>query len=382
MKTEAEDSALWFVVCAGRRSQPGHSQFVRVGDDAGLAALRNRHANQGLYGSTCFYKAGHADADRIYPLYFHFASEDLELAHRSTLEAVFYINEAFSVPLDLIEISYNGAGASDRENGGRDKAVTGSAVIATGNNRACVADEAEFVLSVPPTVFGGRPTSVMPALNYHLARQIAGAGIKYIDIDKYVRDSYVPLLGCKNSSTDRFAIALTVKELLYLDSRRLVELSIQPRYESMILPRFVPEAAEWFDEVHAEFEQRQHRQDKLRELILKGGWQIPPCVRRLTWAHLDESATFEACRIISAAYSFLGSHEDEVWYHILRLARRNTIQGVREHQRLRAIITFAGENPMLPDCSHPLLKQFCPTGGCYIAELLEEYKQPHLFQGL
>lgn len=45
------------------------------------------------------------------------------------------------------------------------------------------ASAAEMVILIPPVVFDGQPTTVMPAMNYDLARQMADDGISNIDVD-------------------------------------------------------------------------------------------------------------------------------------------------------------------------------------------------------
>lgn len=246
-----------------------------------------------------------------------------------------------------------------------------------------ISSAAEIFLLIHPMVFGGRPTPLMPAINYYLASQMVEDGLTNIEIDSYIRDSYISLPNSINSATDRSVIRLTPKELLYLDGKRIVDLSKQPRpYDSMIMLWEAPEAVEWFTGVLAEFEKEQHRQNELRKLVLKNGWQIPSCIRRLAWADLDKSTAFEACRLISGTYSFLGSNEEEIRYHILRLAKRNGIAGLKEYQKLNAIVTFGAEYPMLAKCQHPLMFRFCPAGGCFIKEFIDEYEKPYLFNDI
>jgi hypothetical protein len=220
----------------------------------------------------------------------------------------------------------------------------------------------------------------MPAINYYLAGQMVHEGLKNIEIDSYIRDSYIPLTNSINSVTNRFVIRLTWKELIYLNGNRIIDLSKQPRPDDLMITQQEVPGVEWFVEVHADFEKELLRQDELQKLILKNGWQIPPCIRRLTWADLDINSAIEACRLISGTYSFLGSHEEEIRYHILRLAKRNSITGFQEYQKLKNIVTFGVENPTLAECRHPLLSRFCPAGGCFIAELIEEYEKPLLFE--
>ncbi|MFC1635735.1 hypothetical protein ACFL5Z_12920 [Planctomycetota bacterium] len=248
------------------------------------------------------------------------------------------------------------------------------------NNAGEDASTAEIVILIHPIVFGGQSTAPTLAINYLLARQMVDDGLSNVDFDGYVRDSYFSLPNSIHSATGRFVIPLTFKELLYLDGNRIAELSIRPRPDdSMIMSRRAPEAVEWFDEIHAEFEKKRRRQNELRRLVLKDGWEIPPCIRRLLWLDADESTILEACRIISGTFSFLGSNEAEIRYHIQRLARRNAINGFNEHQRLKAIVTFGVENPMLADCQQPLLYRYCP-GRCFVADLIEEYEKPYLFE--
>lgn len=239
---------------------------------------------------------------------------------------------------------------------------------------------AEIVISIPPVVFGGQPTPLVHVINCHLARQMADYGIENIDIDQYQRDSFIPLPNSINSATGRWAILLTDKELLYLDGHRIAELSREPRPDdSMVMLRQVPEAVEWFGELHAEFEKKQRRQDELRRLVRQQGWEVPPCIRRLLWLDADEGTVFEACRLISGTYSFLGSNETEIRYHVQRLARRNDITDFPDHKRLRRITRFGHENPWLFECHHPLLHGYCP-GGCFMTDLIDEHEKPSLFK--
>ena len=173
-------------------------------------------------------------------------------------------------------------------------------------------------------------------------------------------------------------IPLSFKELLYLDVSAIEELAKKPRPEdSMIIPKEIPEAVEWFREVYESVETEQKKKAKLLESMLVDGWQIPEYLRNLLWRKLSINAGLEACRIIARFYSAIKANEDEIWYQIQRWACRNTY---RNDQKPKAIITFAIENPSLCNCSHPLLQHFCPAGKCFIAELINEYDKPHLFE--
>jgi hypothetical protein len=368
MNTRNIDNARYRLIKAGER---GESVFVDITDEAAVEAVRHQFGNRNLLISASYYTALDPSAPRIEPLRVHIACRDWEQARISTLEVCYYINERFCIPLDCQEITLTaGADIAHNPSAGGSSKITGTDVM-------CTAADAEMVIIVHPDVFGGQLTPLVLVMNYQLARQMVEAGIENIDIDKYARDTYVLLPGCKNSDTGGFVTSFATKELLYLNIRQIAGLLKQPRYESMIMPRFIPEAAKWFAATCADFEKKQHQQEELRKLILQKGWQIPPCIRRLSWADLAKDTTLEACRVISGAYSFLGSHEDEIWYHILRLARRNAVS---DQQRLRAIVTFAVENRMFMGCEHPLLKRFCPAGKCFLAELLQECKEPYLFE--
>jgi len=337
------------------------SCFIKVGDDESEEAFRNSAGNIDLLISTWYSAVPDISTPRNYSLSFHIVSNNPETARVSALELINYIEETYSIPDENIEIIYSG---------GSDNNPDAKEVISA----------VEIIILIPPVIFGGLPTPLMPALNYYLARQMVDEGLTNIEIDSYVRDSYIPLPNSINSATDKFVIRLTWKELIYLNGDRIVDLSKQPRPDDLIILQEVPEAVECFAEVHADFEKKLFRQDELQKIMLENGWQIPPCIRRLTWANLDRNSALEACRLIGGSFSFLGSHEEEIRYHVLRLARRNDITGFREHQKLKNIVTYGIENPMLAECQHPLLSRFCPTGGCYIAELIEEYEKPLLFE--
>ncbi len=342
--------------------------FVNVADNNAIDNFRTQYSNQDLLMSACYYIAAEPTASRIYPLWFRIVSNNLEDARTSALEAVFYINENFAVPQDSIELIYNGGGfyAGD--------SIQKNHTAATGATKVDTSDS-EFIISIPPVVFESKPTPLMPALNYHLARQMAEDGIQRIDIDVY-GEIFIPLANSIWNS--RFVIPLTVNELFYLDAKSIATLSSSPRSEDcLILPNCIPATTEWFSELHKEAEKNYKEQKQLQKMLLERGWQIPPCIRRLHWADLDTGTALEACRIISQFYSFIYAGDDEIWYHILRLANRNNI---KDHEKLKAIISFAVESGSFVNCSYPLLRQFCPSSKCYIARMNEEYKNPYLFK--
>lgn len=374
---------------AAKASEGGKVVIINMANDEDVQAFRNQHQNTDLFVSVCSFNSPELSAPRTYPLYFRIASSSLEKAQRSTLEAVYYLTENFSIPEDCIEVIYNsggfvGAGNSngDADDGGDNydgDSFTGGGRMDSGKNATDSILAAEMIILIPPVVFNGRPLPFMQALNYRLARQLAKDGTKNINTDVYEKEHFLPLPNSINSDTGRFIIPLQLKELIYLDAHNIDELSKQPRAEdSMIMPLKMPEAVEWFNEVYEEEEKQQQRQKQLQELVLKQGWQIPPCIRRLTWMDLSKEQAFEACRIISQFYSWIKASPDEIWHHFQQLDYRNHIG---DYKKQKAIIAFALENPGFVGCQqHPLLKQFCPAGKCFIAELIDEYEKPHLFQ--
>lgn len=217
----------------------------------------------------------------------------------------------------------------------------------------------------------------MPALNYHLARQIADDGIQNIDIDVYQKDHYIPLINSINSTSGNFIVSLTPKELLYLDGKGIIELSKQPRPDDLTIePSVIPESVEWYYETHAEFEKKVLRQDELQKLIKDQGWEIPPCIRRWLRLCLYDNVRLEVYRIISQFLSWIGASESEIRHQIQNIDSRNPIDN---YLKLNAIISFGVDNGWFVGCQHPLLQKFCP-GYCFISHALKEYQQPRLFE--
>jgi len=164
---------------------------------------------------------------------------------------------------------------------------------------------------------------------------------------------------------------------LYLDGTGLLELSKQPRSDDTDAEdRYVPQAAAWFAQTRQEEESRQEWQSQLQQTLMKTGWQVPPCIRRLHWEDLSEDEALEACRVMAQFYPFINAGEEEVWYHVGRLKRRH---GIRESARLGVIIAFGSENPGFPGCDHPLLQRFCPAARCRFEDIYNDYVNPRLF---
>ena len=240
-----------------------------------------------------------------------------------------------------------------------------------------VTTAAVIIISISPVVFGGRPTPLMPAMNYHLARQMAKDGLDNLDIDVYQRDRFVRLPNSINAAAGRFVIPLAMKELLYLDGKAIAELAKKPKPEnSLIMPTSASEAVEWYAETLAEFEKEQHQQDDLRKRVLDKGWEVPQCIRRMMQLCLYDHNRLEAYRVISQFFSWIKAGPTEIRQVIHAVDRRNPL---RDRRKIDEIIDFAAENPWFAGCQNPLLQQFCPAGGCFMAELLKEYEQPPLF---
>jgi hypothetical protein len=349
--------------------------FIDMTDENSVKMARSQHNNENLHISVCSYNTPDPSAPRTYPLYFKIASNSSENVLKAALEICFYSSDNFSIPQDCIEVIYTGGG------NGMDAGAAGSAANSggkSGNNTGNANRiAAEIVILIPPIVFARQSTPLMLAINYELARQLAEEVTENTDFDIYHRDYLIRLPNSFNSQTGSYVITLHIKELLYMDAAAIAGLSKESRPEdSLILPRPVPEAIEWFAGLLEDTERKQQRQKQLQELLLKNGWQIPPCIRRLTWADLGKEEAVEACRIISQFYSWIDASPNEIRYHLQQIDRRNRIE---DYPRLKAIIAFALENPGFAGCEHPMTQYLCPTGKCFMAELIEKYEKPYLF---
>jgi hypothetical protein len=342
--------------------------FVNLEDGEALDAIRAAHGNRELVISVASYAVPDPSSPCVYSLCFHITSGSLEQARRSTLHVVYYIAENCGIPQESLDIVYNGGGIA--LGGGDQPAHNAKANISA-------TAPAEMVILIPPAVFGGTPTAIMPSLNYDLARQMSAVGIENLDIDVYMREHFVPLPDSVCPATGRFAVSVGIQELLYLDAVSIFDLSKQPRGEdSLAVSCFVPKAVEWFAKALAEKDKQARRQAQLREHLLGLGWVIPPCIRHLDWAELPKDSVLETCRIVAGFYPFIGAGTDEVWYHTHRLTQRHRL---KPGARIQAIAAFGNENPAFVGCNHPLLQQFCPASGCLINHLIDELKNPRLF---
>ena len=145
----------------------------------------------------------------------------------------------------------------------------------------------------------------------------------------------------------------------------------------MVIPRQISGAVEWFAVVFRDVENNRKKQEQLLNLMLQSGWKIPECIRKLQKLCLYGNTRLEAYRIIAQFYSWIKSSIDEIWFQIQDLDQRNPINNI---QKLRAVITFAIENPYFTGCEHKLLQRFCPAGKCFMAKLIKECEKPHLFE--
>jgi len=372
MNPEDGMNNLWNELAAIKPyGQMVRGRFVRIGDDEALADWQNQHKNTDILTSTPTYTAPHRQLLCLAPLSFEITGTDLEEIRKNTVSAFLYLTQYLKIPDDCVEVIYN-AGVDGNSSG------DGSYDGYGGDNRSdCIYNPSKMVLIIPSAVFNCKPTAHMPVINYSLAREMLAAGITLIDIDVYQRDHFLRLPNSINGTNGRYVIPLQIKELMYLDSRSIIELSRQPRAEdSFISPQSVPQATEWFAQELGKAEKEYQRQNQLQKVLLEKGWQIPPCIRRLLWAELDKNNALEMCRLVARFYSFIKASEAEIWQHLHRLDKRHTIN---DYQRLKAIVTFAVENPGMFDCSHPLLRCCCSDRKCFMAKLVEEFENPHLF---
>jgi len=351
-------------------------QWVHTNDYQTKDCWRQKYKDKNLFFSAACFYSPEKSAKCTASMYFVLRARSLDDIREPTIKTCLYISDNFSIPQDCIEVIY--AGGSN----GTDAGAAGSAANNGGesgnNTHNAKSAAAETVILIPPIVFTGQPTPLMPAINYELARQLVEDVTENIDIDVYHRSYLIKLPNSFSPKTGSYVIPLTIKELLYMAAQAIAELSKQPRPEdSLIMPCSVPEAAEWFGRLLEETKKTQERQHQLQNLLFKDGWQTSPCTRRLLWADLDKNNALEACRIISQFYSWIKASPDEIWHYLQQINRRNRIE---DYQRLRAILNFATENPRFANCEHPLLKQFCPAGKCFMAELNSEYECPSLFQ--
>ena len=335
----------------------GESRFIKVSDDDSVQSFRECTGNRDLLISAWQTEIPDIASPRTYFIVFHITANNVESARVSTLEVMYYIEEKFCIPVENLIMILNGS----------DEIVV---------HAADRIGAAEIIILVPSDIFNGLPTPLMPILNYFLAHQMTDDGIQNIDVDVYQRNSFIPLINSINSKSNRFVISLNPKELLYLDGNRIIELSKQLRPDDVIIkPSVIPDAAEWFAQIHAEFEKKVLLQDELQKQLLDHGWEIPFCMRRWFRLSFNDNERLEVYRILSQYFSWIGASESEI-QHLIENINKHT--PIMNYQKLKNIITFGIENPWFVGCQHSLLQKFCPVRW-FITEMMSQYKQPHLF---
>jgi hypothetical protein len=337
--------------------------FIRIEDPEALDTFRTQHGNRDLLVSVAFYESSDLSSRCLYALCFRIRSCTLEQARQSALEVVYYLAENCGMPPESLDLIFNSGG-----------------IVAQGDGQAngSTATPAEIVILVPPSVFNSQPTEHALGINYDLARLMHADGL-HVDVDAYAKEKegqFVWLPNTFNTDTGGHAVVIKADELLNLSAKAVGTLAARPRNDdSFAICRPVPEATEWFAETLAEKEKQARQQSQLRDKLL-GRWAVPPCVRRLDWAEMSDDSALETCRVIAGFYPFVGAGPDEVWYHVRRIDQRH---GLQQSLRLRAIVTFGGENPAFVGCNHPLLRQFCPAGRCFMKDIINEVANPRLF---
>jgi len=304
--------------------------FVNIADPEALATCRAYHGGRDLQISAATWKKPDLSSPSRLSLYWLFASYSIDLIRGIALGVLEYLSGYFAVPEDFITVLYNAGGGADT-----DPARSRLSGRRLGLDGTRAPTPAEIVVVIPPPVFDPPTTPLIPRINYRLARQMKDDGIA-VDIDVYAKDQqFLPPV---NSATGRHITSVSKRELLYLDGTGLLELSKQPRSDDTDAEdRYVPQAAAWFAQTRQEEESRQEWQSQLQQTLMKTGWQVPPCIRRLHWEDLSEDEALEACRVMAQFYPFINAGEEEVWYHVGRLKRRH---GIRESARLGVIIAF------------------------------------------
>jgi hypothetical protein len=347
-----------------RTTASGRLLWVDMADESSLQKQRTACANRNLLASAWRSPEPDLSSPRSHYLNFRTGPGSLEGMRTLALRVCYYIAEYYCIPLECM------ATICDI---GRPKSCDVRAAASVD-----IASPAEITILVDPIVFGGEMISLVPLVNYNLARQMRSDGLE-VDIDAYSRErQWVPLFNSSvNGDTGPFVIRLSSKELLNIDAEGIVELASAPRPDDVCAEECcAPEAVEWFGKALKETEDFTKRQSRLQQLLREKGWMIPPCLGRIVWADMTPEQALEGCRALTSFYALIGAGRDELYEQAHRVARRN---GISDYPRLKNIISFALENPSFAGCGHSLLHGFCPAGGCRMNELLEEVQNPMLF---
>jgi len=337
----------------------GKNGFLDINDPAALEQLRNNHNNADILISTCSYLSPDKSAGRQNPLYVIINSPSADDVRNSAIETIYWLTEETGISEEQMDIYYNGAASANN-------------ATKTPNNSA------NIIIYVNPGIFGSVSTEFMPLICFNLARQIIKSSIKNVLIDVYELDHCMNLPNSIISSSGTYVISLQFKELTFLSNEALAEIAKRPRPDdSYAIIEHNPSAQDWLTQKNNEIIEENKKQNTLLDLILKTGWQIPPCIQKLQSLCLYDNIRLEAYRIIAAFYAWIKASQQQIQHQIQSIDYKNP---VNDHQKIRAIITFAIENPRFVGCGHLLLQRFCPAGKCFMAELINEMERPLLFK--
>jgi len=236
----------------------------------------------------------------------------------------------------------------------------------------------QIYIVVLPEIFAGEHqlSDLMPQINYALARTLFKYCTTTVDIDVYHRNYLIPLANTLNPATGRYVISLSFDEFLNLDAAAIMALAQQPRPEySMVVPYTSASVTKWFEEVQADTLQSDNLQAWLRSEFLKSGWQILPCIARLSRNTYQGNATLEAARIAAQFMAWIGAAQEEVRRQVMDMHCSNSFAS---SDKMTAIVAFAVENPGFGGCEHPLLKANCRHKTCPMPNLQKKLRQQPL----
>jgi hypothetical protein len=340
-------SCSWVAVIAKEASgQSMPMEFIHIGDDAAWIQLLSRHSGRFLYRLVANYSSQDIVSRCATPLYVTISHPHVDMLRRCVLATCHYIAEHCQIPEDRVEIIHTGTG--------------------------------QIYIVVLPEVFAGEHqlSDLMPRVNYALARTLFKHCSTTIDIDVYHHNYLIPLANTLNPATGRYVISLSLNEFLNLDTVVITELAQQPRPEySMVIPYTSSSATRWFAEVLAETLQSANLQARLRIAFLKSGWQILPCIARLSRNTYQGNAALEAARITAQFIAWIGAAQEEVRRQITGM---HCSESFASPQKIAAIVAFAVENPGFSGCEHPLLKAICRHKMCPMPLLKKRLRQQPL----
>jgi len=347
-----------------KTAQGGKTGFVDLNDTAALEQLCNYCDNTDTFISACSYRQTNESSECYYPLYIVLNGNSINDIRGSAIEAIYWLAEQTGTGPEQMDIYYSGTSPNNKME------------IVADSSAQCT----EITIYIHHSIFGAVSTQQVPMICFNLARQMTRDNIKNIAIDVYERNHYLRLPNSKISSLGCYMMPLQLKELTFLNDTSLSELSKQPRpADSYAVIQPNPQAQDWLSIQNSLIEEEIKRQNRLLESILKTGWQIPPCINRLLNLYLYDNVRLEAYRISCAYLAWIKASAEQIFNTIQAMDIRNP---VNDYQLLKAITAFAVENPRFAGCEHPLLEKSCPAGRCFMAELIENIRQPSLFDDL